>query len=75
MKIENQGRHFVIRRGQQFFSFFGDSDSSSWTKIADRARQYPTSAQAEDNLAELRRRAKLLRAARPDLVRGTHGKG
>jgi len=52
---------FVIVRGawlSQFFSFFVDGDSSSWTKRSYMARRYDTQSEAIKDLLELKRRAR-----------------
>ena len=68
MRIEKTARGFVIVRGsgdrEQFFAFFVDSDSSSWSKRIAEARHYATIDRAESEWGELKRRNRK-RLARP----------
>jgi hypothetical protein len=59
MQVDETERGYVIVRGKErdvFFCFFVDHDSSTWSNLAGAARFYDTKEQAEDDLAELRRR-------------------
>jgi hypothetical protein len=53
---------YVIRRGVAYFSFFVDSDRSSWTRHLGSARRFPSKLDADECLAEIRRRNALVAA-------------
>jgi hypothetical protein len=63
MHIEQWNHQFVIVKGHglktTFFSFFVDSDKDSWSGRLFNARVYSTRELAEEDLEELRRRAKV----------------
>ena len=52
---------FWIARGDTYFAFFVDHNSSSWTKKRYEARQYTNQTDAELGLQEIRHRAKMRR--------------
>lgn len=56
MVIEKIDRKFVIRRGVSYFSFFVDSDASSWTSRLGGARKFDFLTDAKSDLAEIRKR-------------------
>lgn len=61
MQVDEVSRGFVIVRGKerdQFFAFFVDHDSSSWTNYSYGARIYDDRDSAEIDLLELHRRAR-----------------
>ncbi len=62
MRIEPEGNRFIIVRSrgsrESCFDFFVDGDSSSWAlRRFGRRCEFGTREQAEEALAELRRRA------------------
>ena len=74
MKIEKTEKGYVIVRGKyqdQFFSFFVDYDSSSWTKHVYNARLYAKRSLAEEELLEIRKRAKDRLVLREGICRAT----
>lgn len=65
MKIESSGTGFIITRGKEdesVFCFFVDGDGSSWsTKRTWNARHYKTEQEAQEDIDELKRRARIRR--------------
>ena len=60
MKIEQELGHFIICRGKYLFCFFVDDDGASWTSRSPwQARKYKTRLEAERDIEDLRKRAKL----------------
>lgn len=67
MRIERSEGKFIICRGKRrpsYFCFFVDSDSSAWTSYAASRdiRIYTALTTAQDDLAELGRRARARKA-------------
>lgn len=60
MRVEIIGDKFVVVRGDgnrpQYFSFFVDTDRSSWSKFSGQARNHATRTDAEDTIKRLRSR-------------------
>jgi hypothetical protein len=61
MKIVKHGDNFVITRGEQYFSFFVDSDRSSWSKKIWASRTYENEEEAKRDYFELKQRARMRR--------------
>ena len=64
MQVDETERGFVIVRGKDrdvFFSFFVDDDRSCWTNYSPGARLYAEKDRAENDLQELRKRARTSR--------------
>lgn len=60
MRIEQSEGWWIVARGKEYFphyfSFFVDSDGTSWTKYFTRARKFITKQEAEDCLGSIRER-------------------
>lgn len=69
MRIEKLPEGYVVVRGEgrnkSFFSFFVDSDSSSWSKNVWNSRKHKTENDAADAIVDLKKRVK----ARADVSR------
>jgi hypothetical protein len=64
MRIEKCGNYWFIVRGKatvQYFGFFVDDDSASWSNRFDNARTFKTADDASVDLNRLRTRACLKR--------------
>lgn len=60
----SEGQFVVARGGEyrpQYFSFYIDHDSSSWTKYIEQAHKHATRASATETIHRLRHRAQLRR--------------
>lgn len=60
MRIEKVGERYVVARGDvhrpQYFSFYVDSNGSSWTKFSEQAHKHTTKESAATTIDNLRKR-------------------